>query len=215
MASLTQWTWIWVNSGSWWWTGRPGMLWFLGLQRVKHDWVTELNWKSIYNCYQSISQALSLYLLNIYFLDKYVTFYLKQYILSLFHAVATASTCACACVCVCVWERECERDRSRGKGTYHPSHPLPLLRFSTSGSAQSSLLLPLKVKVEVAQLCPTLCDLLDYRVHGVFQANILEWVAVPCSRVSSQPRDWTQVSHISGGFFTEWATREAQEYWSG
>ena len=118
-------------------------------------------------------------------------------------------------VCVCVWERECERDRSRGKGTYHPSHPLPLLRFSTSGSAQSSLLLPLKVKVEVAQLCPTLCDLLDYRVHGVFQANILEWVAVPCSRVSSQPRDWTQVSHISGGFFTEWATREAQEYWSG
>ena len=44
MASLTQWTWVWVNSGSWWWTGRPGMLWFMGLQRVGHDWVTELNW---------------------------------------------------------------------------------------------------------------------------------------------------------------------------
>ena len=44
MASPTQWTWDWVNSGSWWWTGRPGMLRFMGLQRVRHDWVTELNW---------------------------------------------------------------------------------------------------------------------------------------------------------------------------
>ena len=44
MASLTQWTWVCVDSGSWWWTGRLGVLWFMGLQRVKHDWVTELNW---------------------------------------------------------------------------------------------------------------------------------------------------------------------------
>ena len=44
MASLTQWTWVWVDSGSCWWTGRPGVLWFMGSQRVRHDWVTELNW---------------------------------------------------------------------------------------------------------------------------------------------------------------------------
>ena len=44
MASPTRWTWVWVNSGSLWWTGRPGMLWFMGLQRVGHDWATELNW---------------------------------------------------------------------------------------------------------------------------------------------------------------------------
>ena len=44
MASLTQWTWVWVNSGSWWWTGRPGVLQSTGSQRVKHNWVTELNW---------------------------------------------------------------------------------------------------------------------------------------------------------------------------
>ena len=44
MASLTRWMWVWVNSGSWWWTGRPGVLWFTGLQRVGHNWVTELNW---------------------------------------------------------------------------------------------------------------------------------------------------------------------------
>ena len=36
--------WVWVNSGSWWWTGRPGVLWFMGLQSVGHDWATELNW---------------------------------------------------------------------------------------------------------------------------------------------------------------------------
>ena len=44
MASPTQWTWVWVNSGSWWWTGRPGVLRFLGLRRVRHDWAIELNW---------------------------------------------------------------------------------------------------------------------------------------------------------------------------
>ena len=44
MASLTRWTWVWVGSGSWWWTGRPGVLWFMGSQRVRHDWATELNW---------------------------------------------------------------------------------------------------------------------------------------------------------------------------
>ena len=43
MASSTQWRWVWVNSRSWWWTGRPGMLWSMGLQRVGHDWATELN----------------------------------------------------------------------------------------------------------------------------------------------------------------------------
>ena len=44
MASLTQWTWVWVGSGGWWWTGKPGMLQFMGSQRVRHDWATEMNW---------------------------------------------------------------------------------------------------------------------------------------------------------------------------
>ena len=46
MASLTGWTWVWVNSGRWWWTGRPGVLQFMELQRVGHKWMTELNWTS-------------------------------------------------------------------------------------------------------------------------------------------------------------------------
>ena len=52
-------------------------------------------------------------------------------------------------------------------------------------------------------------------VHGILQARILEWVAFPFSRESSQPRDRIQVSHIAGRFFTSWATEEAQGYWSG
>ena len=48
MASLTQWTWVWVNSKSWWWTGRPGVLRFMGSQRVGHDWATGLNWMYTY-----------------------------------------------------------------------------------------------------------------------------------------------------------------------
>ena len=66
-------------------------------------------------------------------------------------------------------------------------------------------LLPRFVKMKVAQLCLTLCDPMDYTAHGILQARILEWVAVFFSRGSSQPRDWTQVSHIVGGFFTSWA----------
>ena len=57
-------------------------------------------------------------------------------------------------------------------------------------------------EVKVAQLCPTLCNPVDYTVHGIFQARILEWVAFPFSRGSSQPRDRTWVSCIAGGFFT-------------
>ena len=68
----------------------------------------------------------------------------------------------------------------------------------------------LKFLCESHKSCPTLWDPLDYTVHRILKARILEWLAFPFFRVSSQPRDQTQVSHIAGG-----ATREAQEYWSG
>ena len=47
MASLTPWTWVWASSGSWWWTGKPGVLQSMGSQRVGHDWATELNWTEL------------------------------------------------------------------------------------------------------------------------------------------------------------------------
>ena len=58
------------------------------------------------------------------------------------------------------------------------------------------------MKVKVSHLYQTLYDLVDYAVHGILQARILEWVAFPFSRESFQPRDQTQVSHIAGGFST-------------
>ena len=61
----------------------------------------------------------------------------------------------------------------------------------------------------VTQSCPTLCNLMDYTVHGLLQTVMLEWVAFPFSRGSSQPRDQTQIFHMAGGFFTSWASREA------
>ena len=80
--------------------------------------------------------------------------------------------------------------------------------------------IPKESESDVAQLCLTLCDPMDCSlpassIHGIFQARILECVAISFSRRSSQPRDWTQVPHIPGRFFTIWATREAQEYWIG
>ena len=72
----------------------------------------------------------------------------------------------------------------------------------------------LNLDLKVAQSCTTLCNPIDYTVHGVLQVRILEWVA-PFSRRSSQPRDQTQVSCIAGRLITSCATREAQAYWSG
>ena len=70
------------------------------------------------------------------------------------------------------------------------------------------------IKVFVTQLCLTVCDPMDcslpgFSVHAVFQARILEWVAIAFSRGSFWPRDWTWVFSIAGRFFTIWATREA------
>ena len=58
------------------------------------------------------------------------------------------------------------------------------------------------VKVEVTQTCPILCDPMSYTVHGILQARILEWVAFPYSKGSSQPKNQTQVSRITGRFLT-------------
>ena len=72
-------------------------------------------------------------------------------------------------------------------------------------------------KVLVTQLCPIVCDFMDYSpqssfVHGILQERIMEWIAIPFSKGSSLPRDWTQMSYIAGRFFTSWTTGEAHLY---
>ena len=65
-------------------------------------------------------------------------------------------------------------------------------------------------EVKVAHSCLTVCNPMVHTVHGILQARLLEWVLFPFSRESSQPRNWTTVSCTAGGFFTNWAIREAQ-----
>ena len=92
------------------------------------------------------------------------------------------------------------------------SSPSPLIAW-VLGAFFCSLYIPFvkwkKVKVNVVQSCLILCNPMDYKVHGILQARILEWVAFPFSRGSSQPGTRTQVSCIAGEFFTSWTTREA------
>ena len=67
------------------------------------------------------------------------------------------------------------------------------------------------MKVKAPQSCPTLCNPKDHTAHGILQARILDWVAFPFSGGYSQSRDQTQISHIAGRFFTNWATRKPRE----
>ena len=69
MASLTQWTWVWVSSGSYWWTGKPGVLQSMGSQRIGHDWATELNWTEVEEGKQA-EQLLCMILQCYFLLDR-------------------------------------------------------------------------------------------------------------------------------------------------
>ena len=93
-------------------------------------------------------------------------------------------------------------------GTYWPGeflfqYPIISPFHSVHGILKVRILKWKPKKVKVTQLCPTLCNPMDYTIHGILQARILEWVAFPFSRGSSQPRDQTQVSHIAGEFFNQ------------
>ena len=91
--------------------------------------------------------------------------------------------------------------------SFYSNFPLvKIFLVSNSTEVMASILgIWLRGKVKVIQFCPTLCDPRGL-VHGILQVRILEWVAFPFSRGSSQPRDQTQVSCIAGGFFISWAT---------
>ena len=100
-----------------------------------------------------------------------------------------------------------DNPRERGKVTvgFHDFH---------SNSFSFTPVSPYAIRVLVAQSCPTLCNARDCSppgssVHGILQARVLEWAAIPFSRGSSWPRNRTWVSYVAGRFFTVWATREA------
>ena len=107
MASSTRWTWVWVDSGSWWWTGRPGVLWFMRSQRIGHDWATELNWSILYYTQRKvllfiqvneISRFLSL---EVSPQLKFLNFPRYEILFSLYHSVKICMHL----YLVCLWQR--------------------------------------------------------------------------------------------------------------
>ena len=103
------------------------------------------------------------------------------------------------------WEDPLEK----GKATH--SSILASSPWGRKESDTTERLIWSEVKVKVTQSCLTLCDPMDYIVHGILQARILEWVAFPFSRGTSQPHNQTRASCIAGGFFTNWAIRELKK----
>ena len=93
MASLTRWTCVWVNSGSWWWTGRPGVLRSMGSQRVGHDWVTELNWTELIVSLSYITPSAPWYVI-VCFIRARITFYLTAAAASRFGSFASGAVLA-------------------------------------------------------------------------------------------------------------------------
>ena len=131
-----------------------------------------------------------LWRISFWFLFLHLSWFLS------FALLMCVCACVCVCVCVCVWMCLCVYLCGWLPGTnFHFAQLFSL-------------------EVLIAHLGLTFCDTMDCNppgssVHGILQARILEWVAIPFSRGSSQPRDWTQVSCNEGRFFTIWATREA------
>ena len=221
MASPSWWTWAWISSRSWWWTGKPGVLKSMGLQRVEHDWATELNWtgegteaqeawvagpglqsseqaepglkflqSDPPNCDSHV--AISMTLCSLWMAERehkegwaLVTLRslgsrteLRQVSLQTVPGLSCSRLFVVACELLLV---VC--------GFYFPDQGWNM----APGTGSRVLAAGSPVCV---QLCLTLCDHVDCSppdssVHGIFQARILEWVAMPFSRGSSQPRDRT------------------------
>ena len=205
MASLTQWTWVWVNSGSWWRTGRPGKLRFMGSRRVGHDWATELNWSNLnYWIGQKVHLGFSIDIM-----EKPIfkwTVWSTQYVFP---------------------------DLSSAFSPAHWL-PLPFLKYAQvypSADFCSCYFISPKWRHQiftgwtghvyycclVTELCPTLwdpigCSLPGSSIHGIFQVRILEWAAISFSRGSFQPRQQSWTSCMGRWILYHWTTRDIHHW---
>ena len=202
--SPTRWAWVWVNSGSWWWTGMPGVLWFMGSQRVGHDWATEL----ILKWCLPFSPRVSL-----------VPKPPRSQPVLIFKVTAPPPTGKKKFSLVVRYKYQ---ELQRKELLFHTLSPTPN-EFSSNvlwlegreGNNVSENMIELVdflfslfwVKMLVILSSATLCDPMDCSqpgssVLGISQANIQEWVAIRFFRISSLPRDRTWVSCIAGRLFT-------------
>ena len=165
----------------------------MGSQRVRHDWVPELNW--------------SLSCVVLWALPEKTERDLGCQGSSATYSQPDPGPLSSPMDSHSYWIHNC---------TTASQHRVVIKGHRTQNVWSMALfLVKVKVKVLVAQSCWTLCGSMDCSppgsfVHGIFQARILEWVAIPFSRGTSQPRDETQVFYIAGRFFSIWATRETQ-----
>ena len=196
------------------WTEEPGGLRSMGLQRVRCDWALKHthSWFTMLCWFQASSTVIQLHIKKkkIHaFSIKVITEYWVEFpvlysmclLITYFIFSSVYNTLA--------WKNPMDGGAWWAAVYGVAQSRTQLRRLSSSSSVY-------KVKLTVAQSCPTLCDPMDCSlpgssVRGLLQARILEWVAVLLSRGSSQPRGGTQVSHIAGRFFTSWATREARQ----
>ena len=224
MASPTRWTWVWVNSGRWWWTRRPGVLWFLGSQRVGHDLATELNWSKEHSI--TFTQYLSFlfphFIPDVPRFPSCITSLLSEalpsdkfskgilpeqvswlWILLVFLHLKMSSFHLHSRRIFFTKNRILSWQSSPFSYWVHPGSFFFKFSYWFFSSRISiwliCLLDQLHVCVLVAQSCPTLCDPMNYSppgssVHGILQARILERVAIPFSRGSSWPMDRTFIS---------------------
>ena len=176
MASLTWWTWVWVNSGSWWWTGRPGVLRFMGWQSVGHDWATDLIWY--------------IFMSNFIFFLIIILLWTHPKSLSILWKFNVSWLYDNLCYCCCRWYVASVMSDSMRP---HRRQPTRLCRpwdspGKNTGVGCHFLLQCMKVKSdsEVIQSCLTLQDLSGLQPTRLlcpweFQATVLDWVAIAFS----------------------------------
>ena len=205
MASPTQWMWVWLNSGSWWWTGRPGMLGFMGSQQVGHDWATELIWTELIAIWLVIDIIINILSnLEIFTKISYLGWHcllqninsIVYFLICLVNAVLCSSGIDCCC------------------------EELPFIHWwlalifqNAIWNSRSPYHVCIRAQSHSALYDPMDCSLPGSSVHIIFQARVLEWVAIPFSKISSRSRNQTLISCIScidRQILYHWATWEAK-----
>ena len=190
MVSPTQRTSVWAHSRRWWRTGKPGVLQSMGSQTFGHDWVTEEQHKSSkkqFNWKQHVKFGYNV--MRIQNCDKHLEF-------TSHFSIKEPSHTSSSSYLYLIRKPKIIQIKNVWK--------IKIAWWKCAVLSEMS---------EVAQSCPTLCDPMNCSlpgssVHRIFQAIVLEWIAISFSRGSSQPRDWTRVSHIVDRRLTIWAIRE-------
>ena len=187
MASLTRWTWVWVNSGSWWWTGRPGVLRFMGSQRVGHDWATDLIWSDL-----CVTHLYS----NFYTFSDFITGFKVVHISLNGHKFSWYKCRVIFIKCLC----------ARRFLRKHISHACFNYFFGCIGS----LLLQSYSPVVDHGLLIAVASLVEHglQVWGLQWLHSMDLVA-PWHVGSSWTRDWTLVPCIGRRILNYWTTRKA------